>query len=258
MPTRSRASRASDRAFPRSTSWCARTASTICVSMRSTGFSVIIGSWKTMATRAPRTRRISSSRSPSRSTPSSRTRPPTMRPGASTRPRIEKPVTVLPHPDSPTRPSTSPAFTAKLTPSTARTTPDRVKKWVLRSSTTKVLSFKAGIQDVAQAVTDEVDAHDRREQREAGVEADPVLAREHVLEAVGDEQAERGLGERQADAEEGKRRLERDGVRGLQRADDDHRREHIGQEVAEDDARRRQRQALRRLDVLLASLDQRA
>ena len=38
-----------------STFWWARTASTICVSMRSTGLSVIIGSWNTIAMRAPRT-----------------------------------------------------------------------------------------------------------------------------------------------------------------------------------------------------------
>src|SRR5688500_15690931 len=99
-----------------------------------------------------------------------------MRPGGSTRPRMEKPVTVLPQPDSPTRPSTSPGFTSKLTPSTARTTPARVKKWVFRSSTTRVLSLKAGIEDVAQSVADQVDAHDGGEQREAGIEADPVLA----------------------------------------------------------------------------------
>ena len=46
---------------------------------------------------------------PTRSCPSKRIEPPTMRPGGSTRPRSEKPVTVLPEPDSPTRPSTSPA-----------------------------------------------------------------------------------------------------------------------------------------------------
>src|SRR5512134_1653063 len=206
-------------AFFESTFWWARTASTICVSMRSTGLSVIIGSWNTIAMRAPRMRRSSSSGKPSRSVPSNRIRPPTMRPGASTSPRIEKPVTVLPQPDSPTRPSTSPGRTSKLTSSTARATPARVKKWVFRSCTSRVLALKARVQDVAQAVADEVDAHDRGEQREARVEADPVLARQHVLEAVRDQQAERGLGERQADAEERERRLERDRVRGLQSAD---------------------------------------
>src|SRR6185436_9687033 len=161
-----------------------RTASTICVSMRSTGFRVMIGSWHTIEMRAPRICRISSSPSLRRSVPSKTIRPPTVRPGGSTRPRMEKPVTVLPQPDSPTSPRISPGLTEKLTPSTALTTPARVKKWVFRSSTTRVLSVKAGIQHVAQPVADQVDAHDGGEQRKAGIEADPVLARQHVLEAV--------------------------------------------------------------------------
>jgi hypothetical protein len=74
--------------------------------MRSTGLSVIIGSWKIIAMRSPRNRRIASSRRSSRFSPSRRTRPPTMRPGGSTSPMMEKPVTVLPDPDSPTSPRT--------------------------------------------------------------------------------------------------------------------------------------------------------
>ena len=47
---------------------------------------------------------------------------------------IESEVTLLPQPDSPTTASVSPGDTEKETPSTARTTPSRVKKWVLRPS----------------------------------------------------------------------------------------------------------------------------
>ena len=50
-------------------------------------------------------------------------------------PMIVRQVTLLPQPDSPTIPSVLPFSTEKLTPSTARTTPSRVKKWVRRSST---------------------------------------------------------------------------------------------------------------------------
>jgi hypothetical protein len=50
-----------------------------------------------------------------------------MRPAGSGRRRtIERPVIVLPQPDSPTSPSVSPARSEKLTPSTARTMPQRV------------------------------------------------------------------------------------------------------------------------------------
>src|SRR5258708_23760503 len=44
-------------------------------------------------------------------------------------------VTDLPQPDSPTRPSVSPAASSNDTPSTAWTTPSRVKNCVLRSLT---------------------------------------------------------------------------------------------------------------------------
>ncbi len=48
---------------------------------------------------------------------------------------IDQPVTVLPEPDSPTRPSTSPRPTVKLTSSTALTMPSRRKKCVLSPQT---------------------------------------------------------------------------------------------------------------------------
>ena len=58
------------------------------------------------------------------------------------------------------------------------------------------------VQHVAQAVADDVDAEDQRQQQHARKDADPVVAREQELVAVGDQQAERRLGDRQADAEE--------------------------------------------------------
>ena len=47
---------------------------------------------------------------------------------------IDSDVTLLPQPDSPTTASVSPGATVNDTPSTARTTPSRVKKCVLRPS----------------------------------------------------------------------------------------------------------------------------
>ena len=44
-------------------------------------------------------------------------------------------VTLLPEPDSPTIPSTSPRASSKLTPSTARTIPSSVANWTFRSLT---------------------------------------------------------------------------------------------------------------------------
>jgi len=59
----------------RETSPWARTASIICVSMRSTGFNVIIGSWKIIAMRLPRSLRHAGSSSEVMSTPFSAMRP---------------------------------------------------------------------------------------------------------------------------------------------------------------------------------------
>jgi hypothetical protein len=54
------------------------------------------------------------------------TSPASMRPGFATRRMIERLVTLLPQPDSPTSPMISPRSTWKSMPSTARTIPSRV------------------------------------------------------------------------------------------------------------------------------------
>ena len=80
------------------------------------GFSDVIGSWKIIAMRLPRIARISSSDSVSRSRPSNITSPPTMRPGGVGISRmIDRFVTDLPEPDSPTMPSVSPRATIEAT-----------------------------------------------------------------------------------------------------------------------------------------------
>src|SRR5262245_64063593 len=59
-----------------------------------------------------------------------------MRPaGADTRRMMLSALTDLPQPDSPTSATVSPARTSHDTPSTARTTPPEVVKWVWRFST---------------------------------------------------------------------------------------------------------------------------
>ena len=112
------------------------------------------------------------------------------------------------------------------------------------------------VQHLAQAIADDVDAEDEEDQQQARIDADPVLARHQNLVAVGDEEAEGRLGDRQADAEEAQRRFRRDGVRHLQRADHDERRQAVRQQVAEEDACLAKSEAGRRLDVFLALLDQ--
>jgi hypothetical protein len=72
-----------------------------------TGFSAVIGSWKTSRSGAADAR-ISRSPSAQQVAPSKRTRPDAMRPGGCSSRRIDSAVTDLPLPDSPTRPSVSP------------------------------------------------------------------------------------------------------------------------------------------------------
>src|SRR6516164_9053074 len=150
--------------------------------MVSTGLSELIGSWKIIEISLPRMSRIPRSDRASRSWPPKRMLPSTMRPGGEAiRRNMESEVTVLPQPDSPTTASVSPGATEKEMPSTARTTPSRVKEWVFRpsiSSRGAALGMLAGsvgshvagkgrVKRVAQAVGDEIDRQDRQREEKA-------------------------------------------------------------------------------------------
>jgi hypothetical protein len=125
-------------------SWT-RTTSAIWSPTLNTGFSAVIGSWKIMAMRRPRTARSSRSGRPSRSRPSNSTSlPASMRPGGRMSRSTESAVTDLPHPLSPTMPSVSPGSTSKETPSTERATPASVWNQVRRSRTASTGAGVAG------------------------------------------------------------------------------------------------------------------
>src|SRR6202171_142959 len=61
--------------------------------------------------------------------------PAAISPGCSISRMMLSAVTLLPHPDSPTRPMIWPGWIAKEMPSTARASPARVRNWVVRPST---------------------------------------------------------------------------------------------------------------------------
>ncbi len=84
-----------------------------------------MGSWKIIAIWLPRTARSSRGASARRLRPSNSMKlPGRMWPGGSGMSRrMEREVTVFPHPDSPTMPSVSPGKSSKETPSTARAVP---------------------------------------------------------------------------------------------------------------------------------------
>ena len=94
-----------------------------------TGFSEVCGSCRIIEMRRPRMLRISRSLLSSRFSPCRRMVPCTMRAtGRGTSRSSDSAVMVLPQPDSPTMPSASPCRSEKLTPSTAFTTPQRLKQ----------------------------------------------------------------------------------------------------------------------------------
>src|SRR3712207_6296983 len=164
----------------------------------------------------PRMRRIRSGGRLSMRLPSRRISPRAIRPGGSSRPMMAAPVMDLPAPDSPTTPSTSPGSMVKETPSSAVRVPRRVGNSTRRSRTSRrggAMLPQLRIQGVAEPVAQQVDREDHRDEGGSREDGDPPLAAEEKIVADPDQRAERGLGRRHADAEEGERGLGEDGER---------------------------------------------
>src|ERR1700730_708533 len=209
MPTRSSISIARSAAARCESFRCKATASAICAPTVCTGLSEVIGSWKIMAISAPRMARISSVSSLTRSLPSKKMLPAAISPGCSISRMMLSAVTLLPHPDSPTRPMIWPGWIAKEIPSTARANPARVRNWVVRPSTRS--SAELGVADtrIEEGVGD-VDDHVRRH--------DQQRAKEH-----------RAHHERNVERKDGVDRLLADAGPREYRFDHD----HAGEEIAE-------------------------
>jgi len=130
------------RAFPGSAAmpWTTRGSATASA-MLSSGLKLEAGSWNTKPMFF-RTERNSRSRKAFISWPSTWSEPPV----TFVRPAIARPIVVFPEPLSPTRPSTSPGETVKLTPSTAVNPPrpNLPGKWTSRSRATTTGSEVVG------------------------------------------------------------------------------------------------------------------
>src|SRR5512139_2313976 len=97
-------------------------------------------------------------------------------------------ATLLPEPDSPTMPSTSPSSTLNDTPSTARSRPcdDGNSTTRLSISITAITSpLQLGIERVAQAVAEEVEGQHGDQDHDAGEGDDPPGA-QHEFAGVGE------------------------------------------------------------------------
>ena len=117
-----RSSRARDQAVRRDAPSCTRSDSATWSPTVKSGLSDAIGSWRIIAIRLPRRRRISRSDLVTRSSPSKRTAPDAMRAAGGSKRMIESASVVLPEPDSPTMPSVSPASRRNEMSETASTT----------------------------------------------------------------------------------------------------------------------------------------
>src|SRR5215204_526278 len=119
--------------------WWMRIASRIWLPTVKTGFRLVMGSWKIMAMSLPLISCIRLSGVLSRSWPSKRISPSGYSVGGlGLSCMMERAVTLLPLPDSPTIPRVSPASSENETPSTALTTPSWVLKCVMRLFTSSI------------------------------------------------------------------------------------------------------------------------
>src|SRR6266511_1515819 len=235
--------------------WCVLIASPIWKPTFSTGFSDVIGSWKTIASSLPRMRRSSFFETLSRSLPLKRASPRTMRPGGcGINPRMDIVLTLLPEPDSPTIPSVSPGKRSYEIPSTACTTPSSVVNSTTRSRIERRGSGTdaalGGIEGVAKPVADEVDAkHDHHDDHARECD-EPPLVDALVLTFV--EQATQSRSRRlDPEAEEREHRLEQDRRADRQRRRHDDRADRVREHVAQHDSDVTGAGGTRRLDVFL-------
>ena len=138
IPTWRSISMAWARAAAPSSPACRRSDSPIWSPTVNTGLSEVMGSWKIIEMRLPRTARMRSSLACSRSSPWNSTWPALMRPGGDgIRRKSASAVMLLPQPDSPTTHRVSPACSAKSTPPSTRAVPRRVLNSTRRSRTSK-------------------------------------------------------------------------------------------------------------------------
>src|SRR5580704_1613894 len=138
----------------------------------------------------------------------------------------------------------SPLSTAKLTLSSARTMPERVRNSTESPSTLSagaaaVMSYSCPsprIDHVAQAVAEQVEAEHRDHQRQAGKERVPPFARHHERRALGDHDAPFRRRRPHAKPDERQAGGVEDGVAHGQRHLHDQDREYVRQDLEGKDA----------------------
>src|SRR5438270_243674 len=161
----------------------------ICVSMGNSGLNDVNGSWGMNVIARPRTRSFTAAGSSRRrSVPLKRTSPARMRAAPSGRmPRIARARVVLPQPLSPTSPTTSPVSMSRFIPSSTCAGPRSVAKSTRnpRTASSSAIARRAAaaqprIEHIAQAVAEQVEAHDGEEDRQARRRRVPPRVRQEL------------------------------------------------------------------------------
>ena len=189
---------------------------------------------------------------------------------------IDRDRIVLPEPDSPTTPRVLPRSRLIDTPSTARTVPRSVRKWVLRSTTRSSLvarvlrrAARRGRDDLLahrppsltsrysrNAIAGQVEGQHGEEHHGAGDEADVGLGLQ-CLAAVVDHAAPGRRGRFDRQAEEGQAAFGDDGDGHADDAERQHREDHVRHDLLPDQARVARAQRPRCGHVLALAVHQR-
>src|SRR4051812_1676767 len=240
-------STASARALRRSTRRCDWMTCATESPTRRTGFSAVIGSWKTMLTCEPRTRFNSRLESPTSETSPRRMLPPTCDAGGR-RPRTERQVMGLPDPLSPTRPNASPGEIANETPRTTGVRPP--SNATVRSSTLRPPALAIDTADVVgETVAEEAEEEPDDDDCETGEEDEPRGGRDEVS-SVRDHHAPFRLRRLHAETEEPERGARDDVQHEVAHREHDRGSDDVRQHVAKHEARPGVAEAVRRHDVV--------
>src|SRR5690349_49200 len=151
-------------------------------------------------------------------------------------------ITLFPEPLSPTIARRSPGWRSKDTPSTARTIPRRVAKWVRSPSTARsglgatdcMSALRSRVERLPQAIREEVEAHGGEHDRDARGRADPPGLLQETP-SLADDVAPRCLRRHDAQTEEAQCCLGEDGVRRVGAGDHEHGGDGVRENVAEND-----------------------
>src|SRR5690606_23181831 len=172
---------------------------------RMSGLSAVIGSWNTIDMARPRRSFSFDSGTPIRSRSCRRAFPPAVTPSGR-RPMSDSAGRALPEPDSPMRPTRSPGPIWNDTSCTSSTAPART----VSPSTLSTDPPELGVEVVAQAVAEQVEAEHGQRDGQAGPEGQARRGEQQLLRLL-QHAAPRRRRRAGAEAEEGQRRLRQDG-----------------------------------------------